>query len=203
MPELKSDRTARVSMIALRFLLLGVLVTYALAQTDGQSPTLRRAPAETTTASTQTKSPTVVNLLLSVRDKKNKAVTDLTQNDFTITDDCQPQRIQQFRKAEEQPLTLGLLVETTSGQRTALANERTASRSFLERIIRADLDKAFLIHFDREVELLQDLTNSRAKLEQAIDGLSAPQFTRTSAGGQSGSRSDDDDSGHDTNDNLN
>ena len=30
-------------------------------------------------------------------------------------------------------------------------------------------DKAFLIHFDREVELLQDLTHSRDKLQSALD----------------------------------
>jgi VWFA-related protein len=37
------------------------------------------------------------------------------------------------------------------------------------------MDKAFLIHFDREVELLQDLTSSRQKLESSLDLLEAPQ----------------------------
>ncbi len=35
-------------------------------------------------------------------------------------------------------------------------------------------DKAFLIHFDREVELLQDLTSSREKLLSALDLLKTP-----------------------------
>src|SRR5258708_17414863 len=35
-------------------------------------------------------------------------------------------------------------------------------------------DKAFLIHFDREVELLQDLTSSREKLQAALELLKTP-----------------------------
>jgi VWFA-related protein len=37
------------------------------------------------------------------------------------------------------------------------------------------MDKAFLIHFDREVELLQDLTSSRQKMESSLDSLDTPQ----------------------------
>ncbi len=32
-------------------------------------------------------------------------------------------------------------------------------------------DRAFLIHFDREVELLQDLTSSREKLQSSLELL--------------------------------
>jgi hypothetical protein len=32
-------------------------------------------------------------------------------------------------------------------------------------------DEAFLIHFDREVELLEDFTNSRDKLHHELDGM--------------------------------
>src|ERR1700756_3408347 len=51
-------------------------------------------------------------------------------------------------------------------------------------MMRADKDKAFIIHFDREVELLQDLTNSNEKLEAALGKLTTPQpqFSRTSGG---------------------
>src|ERR1700756_3573378 len=51
-------------------------------------------------------------------------------------------------------------------------------------MMRADKDKAFVIHFDREVELLQDLTNSNEKLEAALGKLTTPQpqFSRTSGG---------------------
>ena len=74
------------------------------------------------------------------------------------------------------PLTLGLLVDTSGSVRNALDEERRASYQFFEHVLREDKDKAFVIHFDREVELLQDLTSSRADLEKA-----PPRFKRRGA----------------------
>ena len=71
-------------------------------------------------------------------------------------------------------------------QRRVLEQERTASSSFIDQMLRPDKDKAFLIHFDREVGLDQDLTSSREKLRSALDSLQAPQFTQTGAGNSSG-----------------
>jgi len=172
---------------------VGALVFLASAQNDSKLPTLHRAPTDTNTNVSQPKSASVVHVFLTVHDKKNKALADLAEEDLTIADDGQPQHIQQFSKAAGQPLRLGLLVDTSPGQHSMLTDERTATRSFVDQMVRADLDKAFVIHFDHEVELLQDATASHAKLEQAIDGLNTAQFVRTS-GGQSGNPSDDDDS---------
>src|SRR5208337_1870226 len=52
-----------------------------------------------------------------------------------------------------------------------LDQKRNASRSFLDQMLVKDKDKAFVIHFDREVELLQDLTHKRDKVESALDLL--------------------------------
>jgi VWFA-related protein len=64
-----------------------------------------------------------------------------------------------------------------------LGEEKSASQSFLDHMVRPDKDKAFIIHFDREVELLQDLTASREKLQHALEQLETPQFTRAGGGG--------------------
>lgn len=54
--------------------------------------------------------------------------------------------------------------------------------------MRQDQDKAFLIHFDREVELLQDLTGSKKDLDAALNDLQAgqPQLNRRNSGQQGG-----------------
>jgi VWFA-related protein len=62
-------------------------------------------------------------------------------------------------------------VDTSGSTRRVLPDEQSASYQFLEQVLREDKDQAFLIHFDFEVELMQDLTNSRAKLEKAINEL--------------------------------
>jgi VWFA-related protein len=130
-----------------------------------------------------------VSVLATVRDKHGKILSDLTKDDFTLAEDGRPVSIRYFLRETDLPLTLGLLVDTSMSQRAVLDQERAASGSFLEKVLR-EKDTAFLIHFDREVELLQDLTSSRAKLENAVGLLkTAPQFDdQASSSGGSGGR---------------
>jgi VWFA-related protein len=116
----------------------------------------------------------VVTLPVTVRDKHGKIIRDLTKDDFTLQEDGRPQSIRYFSQDTNLPLTLGLLVDTSRSQTNVLDAERSASRSFLEQMVVQPKDKAFLIHFDREVELLQDLTSSREKLQSALDLLKTP-----------------------------
>ncbi|MGA2419731.1 MAG: VWA domain-containing protein [Candidatus Acidiferrum sp.] len=124
-----------------------------------------------------------VNMLASVRDKHGKLINSLTKNDFVLEQDGHAQEIKYFAQESNLPLTLGLLVDTSLSQRRVLDQERSASRTFVDHVLREDRDKAFLIHFDREVELLQDLTPSRQKLEAALEQVGAPQFSQTSSSG--------------------
>ena len=113
----------------------------------------------------------VVTLPVTVRDKHGKIIRDLTKDDFTLQEDGRPQSIRYFSQETNLPLTLGLLVDTSRSQDNVLDAERNASRSFLDQMLVQPNDKAFLIHFDREVELLQDLTPSREKLQSALELL--------------------------------
>jgi len=122
----------------------------------------------------------VVNLLATVQDKHGKIVSTLTREDFTLNQDGHPQTIRYFAKETDLPLTLGLLVDTSMSQRRVLDQERSASHDFLDQVLREDKDKAFIIHFDREVELLQDLTSSRDKLYNALGLLETPQHNHDS-----------------------
>lgn len=116
----------------------------------------------------------VVALPVTVRDKHGAIVKDLTKDDFTLQEDGRPQTIKYFSLESNLPLTLGLLVDTSRSQANVLEAERNASRSFLEQMMAQEKDKAFIIHFDHEVELLQDLTHSHEKLEAALDLLKTP-----------------------------
>ncbi|MDQ2840341.1 MAG: VWA domain-containing protein [Acidobacteriota bacterium] len=109
----------------------------------------------------------VVNVLATVRDKDGKVIRNLAKDDFALEEDGRPQTIRYFSQQSDLPLTLGLLVDTSGSERRMLPTERDASRTFLEQVLRPEKDKAFLIHFDREVELLQDLTSSRQQLEKS------------------------------------
>lgn len=112
----------------------------------------------------------VVNLFATVRDREGKIVRDLAKEDFTLEEDGHPQVIGYFSHESNLPLTLGLLVDTSGSMRRVLNQEHTASYRFLDQVL-TEKDQAFVIHFDREVELLQDLTSSRKKLEDALAEL--------------------------------
>jgi VWFA-related protein len=132
----------------------------------------------------------LVSMLTTVRDKHGHLVNNLTKDDFVLEQDGHPQTITYFKRDSDLPLTLGLLVDTSMSQRHLLDQERDASHAFLDHVLRVDKDKAFIIHFDYEVELLQDLTSSRPKLEAALDQIGAPEFSNSgdnsSSGGGSG-----------------
>ena len=150
-------------------------------------PAAQTPAAPTTTLSVDVK---VVTLPVTVRDKHGKIVTNLSKDDFALEEDGKPQTIRYFNQETNLPLTVGLLVDTSMSERDNLDKERAASRTFLDQMITRPTDRAFVIHFDREVELLQDLTADHGKLEKAvgeIDTTSAVQNTQSSDQGSGGS----------------
>ena len=117
----------------------------------------------------------LVNLPVIVRDKKGAIIQNLTKDDFTLTVDGHAANIRYFDKDNDLPITLGLLVDTSGSVRNTLDEERTASSAFIDQMITAPTgrqpDRAFIIQFSQQTELLQDVTPSRPKLQAAIKEL--------------------------------
>jgi VWFA-related protein len=152
------------------------------AQQQPQQPPQQPAQPQPELKRPQEGQPTIavevktVSVLATVRDKHGKIISNLTKDDFQLDEDGRPQTINYFAHESDLPLRLGLLVDTSLSQRRVLDQERSASYSFLDKLLRQDKDLAFVIHFDREVELLQDFTPSRPQLQAALQKLSTPQF---------------------------
>ncbi len=135
-------------------------------------PALRRLGGQSSTFSAGVK---VVNLFATVRDKQGVIVRDLTKDDFLLQEDRRPQNIKYFSQESDLPLTLGLLVDVSGSQRRLIPEERSASFQFFDQVLREDLDRAFVIHFQGWVELLQELTSSRDDLERSLRALADDQ----------------------------
>jgi VWFA-related protein len=116
----------------------------------------------------------VVSFLATVRDKDGRVAQNLTADDFTLLEDGVPQKIRYFSRETDLPLTIGLLVDTSRSQTGVLEQERRASQTFLDRVLRPDKDHAFIASFDERVAILQDLTSSRTELSAALDRLAIP-----------------------------
>jgi VWFA-related protein len=143
-----------------------------------------------------------VLLPVTVRDKHGALVTDLTAADFTLSEDGRPQVIKSFTRESKLPFRLGLLVDTSRSVSSAMDNERKATGKFIDLMLPADPkdakqgDQAFLLHFDREVELLMDFTNDRAKLQRELDSMGPTAQERRSSQGPETSDDDRGAGGH-------
>jgi VWFA-related protein len=122
----------------------------------------------------------VVNVLASVRDRNGQIVRNLTKEDFRLEEDGRPQNVRYFARESDLPLTLGLMVDTSLSQRNLIDEERSASYRFLDSVLREDRDSAFLLHFDWQVELLQDVTSSKQQLDVAMRDV---EVTRSNSSG--------------------
>lgn len=125
-----------------------------------------------------------VQLPVTVRDKHGALVTTLTRDDITLTEDGRPQTVKSFSVQSDMPFTVGLLVQTTESVMGAIEPERKATDKFVDQMLAAKgKDEIFLIHFDRQVELLRDFTSDAAKLHSEIEGMGPTSRTRDDRGG--------------------
>ncbi len=180
-------------MIVLRSLrpLFLASVLFASSLSAQQKPsTPEQAPGQTPASSAPTIAvdARLVNLPVIVRDKKGALIQNLTKDDFVLQVDGKPQTIRYFDKDTNLPLTLGLLVDTSLSQRQVIDEERTASSTFLDQMLTTPKDKAFIIQFARQTELLQDLTSSHPLLQAALREIDTP-------GKGTSAASDDDNNG--------
>lgn len=135
------------------------------------APPVSTAPApspDETAVATLKMNVNLVDLFFTVKDKNGELVPHLTRNDCTVLEDKVPQTLKSFVAETNQPLTLGILLDTSGSQQYVLPLEQQVGSQFLSRVLRSK-DQAFLVSFDVDVDLLQDFTNSPRLLSHAMD----------------------------------
>ncbi len=147
--------TASIAAAALVLIFIAVPVAEAQQVPQATGPTLK--------VTTE-----VVNVYAVVRDKHGRLIPDLTKNEFEIKEDNIPQQITYFSRETDTPLTLAIMIDTSPSQERVLDTEQREAKAFLHQILRPN-DLVCVMHFDLEVELLQDFTIEEARLDSAID----------------------------------
>jgi VWFA-related protein len=113
-----------------------------------------------------------VNVLFIATDKHGKFVRNLNQKDFAILDDHKPpQSIVNFRRETDLPIELGLLIDTSGSVRGRFDFEQDAAISFLQNTVRPNFDKAFVVGFNGQSQMMQDFTDNAALLSAAVRRL--------------------------------
>jgi len=121
----------------------------------------------------------VVSIFFNVKDKHGLLIPALTKDDFEVIEDGKPQTVKYFAADSDQPLTLGLLIDTSPSQERVLTIEQESCVEFLHSVLRPK-DLAFLINFDSDIDLDQDFTNNVTSIKRALNKL---QISGGSAGG--------------------
>lgn len=110
----------------------------------------------------------LVNLYFNVKDKHGLLIPNLIKDDFEVQEDGTPQTIKYFSADTSQPLTLGLMIDSSASQTRVLDMEKEVGAAFLQEVLR-EKDLAYVISFDVNVDLLQDFTNSVRDLKLALN----------------------------------
>jgi len=108
----------------------------------------------------------LVNVVATVTDETGHYVSDLTENDFVIEEDGQPQKISHFSQSDEVPVSLGILLDTSGSMVRKIGTATSAVEKFIRTIHRDD--DIFLMTFANRPDLRQDFTDNRDKLATAL-----------------------------------
>jgi len=117
---------------------------------------------------------TLVWLDVTVVDPSNKPVMDLKQEEFTVTEDKIPQKIEFFSK-EQVPVSLVFAIDTSGSMRPKLDTVVKASINIVKEGRRDD--EMAVIHFKDEPELLEEFTSDINDVIDTLNGLVASRQT--------------------------
>jgi len=111
-----------------------------------------------------------VVVAVSVTDKDGNFVEGLARGDFALQEDSVTQTILEFG-VEKRPITLGVLIDTSGSMKEEIGQVQAAAKDFVA-TLRPE-DRAFIVDFDENVFLLQDLSSDHGVLRGAIEGTDA------------------------------
>ncbi|HXG17530.1 MAG TPA: VWA domain-containing protein [Methylomirabilota bacterium] len=118
----------------------------------------------------QPESPRPTQLLtVTVTDAQGRYVPGLQPDDFLVYEEDLPQQITYFATGQEEPVSLGFLVDTSGSMLNKIGRARHALIRFFQSI--RPRDEVFLEAFNRRPVALQDFTDNRALLEHGASLL--------------------------------
>jgi VWFA-related protein len=113
----------------------------------------------------------LVVLHTTVQDNDNRPVADLTERDFEVFEDGEPQKLKLFRR-EDVPVSLGILVDNSGSMRDKRLRVNAAAVDFVK-ASNPD-DEVFNVNFNDEAFLdTPDFTTEIPRLQDALQRVDA------------------------------
>ena len=112
----------------------------------------------------------LVEVFAGVTTRGGKPLLDLVGSDFEVFEDGQPQKVLSFRRVEELPLHVALLLDTSSTMTEEMNSLRSATKGFLETVLRPE-DRATILQFNHRAYVAAPFTNDAELLAAAAGAL--------------------------------
>jgi len=112
----------------------------------------------------------LVSVYFTVRDDKKRLASDLPQDDFSVSEDGQPQAIKFFAHHSDVVLNVGVLLDTGTNMPWILGEEAQASALFLKHVVRPT-DLGHILSYASRVETVQLPTSDIALLREATQSI--------------------------------
>ena len=108
----------------------------------------------------------LVNVVATVVDDRGRYVPGLTPEDFILYEDGEVQSIDHFAQSQDLPVSVGVLLDTSGSMERKIDTATEAVERFL-RQIHPD-DEIFLVTFDDRPRRIEDFTDNRRRLANAL-----------------------------------
>jgi len=113
-----------------------------------------------------------VNLLFTVADSSGRFVSHISLDDLDVRDNQRPpERISYFQQQSNLPLRVGVLVDLSDSIADRFSYEKKSAITFLQKVLRPEVDEAFVVGFASRVTLYQDFTSDVGALSKAVNGM--------------------------------
>lgn len=118
----------------------------------------------------------LISVPVIVSDRNNRYVPDLKLEAFRLFDNQVEQKISYFDTGEE-PLNVVLMLDTSLSTSGVIDDIRKAAKAFLKEL--RPQDRAMIVTFDWQTQMLSGLTNNRKELEAAIKEAKVGRYAGT------------------------
>ena len=99
----------------------------------------------------------LIDTTVSVHDSAGALVQDLSKDDLAIFEDGQPQAIRFFSRAEQLPLSIGLVIDVSGSQEKFIRQHEHDIEEFLRSTL-LPADRVFAVCFGNHIRLVSDWT---------------------------------------------
>jgi len=110
----------------------------------------------------------LVQVYATVTGSRDRAVDDLTRNDFLVLEDGVLQEIIHFAH-EETPLSIVLLVDSSESMMGRIDHARRGLEDFIGSV--RPIDRVMVVEFDSEARVLSDFSRQKGVLKKSLEGL--------------------------------